>query len=106
MAPGGDEAANSCYQEQIDQADAAGNPATKCANAGQPEPGTCPELIVSDKVSDVGANHADQGRDRKVNQSRMNGVAADRHLAQYRFTTMNALSSVVNVMRVFGRVDG
>lgn len=86
MAPGGDEAANSCYQEQIDQADAAGNPATKCANAGQPQPGTCPELIVSDKVSDVGANHADQGRDRKVNQSRMNGVAADRHLAQYRFT--------------------
>src|SRR5690625_7695661 len=47
MAPGGYEAASSRYQEQINQTDAAGNPATKCADTGQPQPSAITDLTES-----------------------------------------------------------
>lgn len=83
VTPGGNQAAYSRHCNQIHQTGETGNPASKSANACQPQTGAGPESIATEHKGQVRSNEADQRRNRKMNEYRVQGVAANRHFAAY-----------------------
>lgn len=85
VAPSGDQSANALYQHQVNQPDHAGHPAATGAHTREPQTRPGPESVFGQNVSKVRANQPNQRRYGEVNQRGVNGVIADRHLAQYGF---------------------
>src|SRR5690606_3530219 len=81
MAPGGDQPADAGDDQQIQQADAARQPAADHTDPHQPEAGPGPEVVAGKDPRQIGSYQADQCRHRKVDQHRVQRVAADGHFA-------------------------
>src|SRR5690554_2729040 len=81
MAPGGDQPADAGDDQQIQQADAARQPAADHTDPDQPEAGPGPEVVAGKDPRQIGSYQADQCRHRKVDQHRVQRVAADGHFA-------------------------
>src|SRR5690606_21971322 len=84
MAPGGDEPPDAPHADQIDQPDHTGKPAAHRPDTRQPDPGTTPERIRRQQIAAIGADQRQQSRDRKMNQHRMQWMAAQGHAAGHR----------------------
>lgn len=81
MTPCGDQAADAAHAAQVDEAGQTRNPAAASAHAGQPQSSPRPELIAGGNIGQIGGHQGDQGRDREVDQHRMQRVAEDCHTA-------------------------
>lgn len=104
VAPGGNQAADAGYRNQVDQSDEAGNPTTKSAHAREPQTGSGPEKVVAHQVGQIGCHQSHQGGDRKVNQHRVYRVATERHSTDDGFVIHN--NSLRNTFSVNDVLNG
>ncbi len=106
VTPGGNQPANARNHKQVNQTYGAGNPAAQCAYTRQPEAGARPKEIVGEQVSAIGRNQADQGGDGKMNQHRVDRMAANRHFAGNGFMHGVHLSCVLLLTALLAGCSG
>lgn len=81
MAPGCDQAADLAYQQHIDQSGQASYPAANSAYTCQPQTGPGPESIVVVQKSQIRRYQTDKGRNREMDQTRVQRMAKNYNLA-------------------------
>lgn len=84
VAPGSNQAADTRHRDQIDQADAARNPTSQCADPGEPEAGARPEIIIAQQIGAIGRYQSHECSNRKMDQHRVDRMTQKGHFAHDR----------------------
>ncbi len=106
VAPCGNQATDTRYRDQIDQANGARNPAAQSTNPGEPKAGARPEIVVTQQISNVGRHQPHQGGDRKMNQHRVDRMTKQGHFADNRFLHVVHLPVVLLLLTLLAGCSG
>lgn len=84
MTPGTDQATNPLYENQIQQSNQTGEPASERPNTGEPEASPSPEAVAREQVPEIASRERNQRCNRKMDQHRVQRVTSNSHATVYR----------------------